>query len=480
MKRLLWAFLCLLLAAPWAAASAEEVYTTTVTKDMTIRATQSTSGKRLGGVEAGETIHILEYGGKWTLIAKDGVKGYVLSKNVVDLAAAGDYDDEATALYLGEASKQLSVRETRARSALKLQTIAEGETVYLLELGEEWHTVVKNGVLGYVLAEPVENIRPAREGIELPEGFAPFVAVYTARADVNLSIRWDQDEESRVIGTVYEDETVDVMEIDGAWARVRKGEADGYVLAEHLRYYRRYDPFGPTVPGVVVYPYAATALEDTDILDAESGELLRTVPAGAVMAVSALDGDMAVTLPYDRITGRIVATSHLDLRAVSGWEQAQSGDLISVFSTYYDPAQETPTQIGRLHNITQGVERLQNVVVPAGATFRFNDYCAPYTRANGYMEGPIINYVSSKKLGYGGGICQVSTTLYDAVLQIPIEIVKQQVHSSYGISYAPLDMDAAVGAGNLDLRLQNVLPYDVRFELQAVGGVLTVFVYRAS
>lgn len=54
------------------------------------------------------------------------------------------------------------------------------------------------------------------------------------------------------------------------------------------------------------------------------------------------------------------------------------------------------------------------------------------------------------------------------------------MHSSYGISYVPLDMDAAVGAGHLDLRLQNTLPYDVRFVLQAVGGVLTVRVYRAS
>ena len=96
------------------------------------------------------------------------------------------------------------------------------------------------------------------------------------------------------------------------------------------------------------------------------------------------------------------------------------------------------------------------------------------------MEGPIINYVSSQKLGYGGGICQVSTTLYNAILQIPIEVIKQQVHSSYGISYVPLDMDAAVGNGNIDLRLRNTLPYDGRFVLQAVDGVLTVLVYRAS
>lgn len=193
-----------------------------------------------------------------------------------------------------------------------------------------------------------------------------------------------------------------------------------------------------------------------------------------------MQDDLSVTLPYDRITGRIRATGNLELEVVHAWDEARVGDLIAVFSTYYDPEQSNQTQIGRLHNIMQGVERLNNVIVPSGEKFYFNDYCAPYTKSNGYELGPIVNYVSSKKLGYGGGICQVSTTLYNAILQIPISVIKTQVHSSYGISYVPLDMDAAVGAGNLDLRLQNTLPYDVRFALQAVGGVLTVRVYRAS
>ena len=480
MKRLICAIIFLLLTALFALAAAAEVYTATVTKAMTIRATQSTSGKKLGSVEKNEVIHIIEYGGEWTRIRKGDVTGYVLSKNVVDLAAADGYDDEADALYLGESTKALTIRQKKDRSALKMQTLEEGETVYILELDTDWHTVIKNGVIGYVLAEPVANIRPAHDDVELPEGFAPFAANYSAQADVNLSIRREQDADSRVIGTVYEDEWVDVMEVDGEWARVRKNDADGYVFASHLRYFKRYDPYGPYVPGVTFYPYAALALEETEIYDAETDELLRTVPAGAIMAVSALDGEMTVTLPYDRITGRIRATGRLDLRAVCAWDSAKNGDLIAVFSTYYDPAQQTRTQIGRLHNIMQGVERVGGVVVAAGETFSFNEYCAPYSQSNGYQEGPIINYTSSTKLGYGGGICQVSTTLYDAILQIPIEVVKWQVHSSYGISYAPLDMDAAVGAGNLDLRLGNTLPYDIRFELQAEGGVLTVCVYRAS
>lgn len=476
-------FLSLLLGAVLPGLAEEILYTASVTKAMTIREKKSTSAKKLGSVEAGEFISIIEYGDTWTMIEKDGVTGYVLSKNVVDLAAASGYNDEADAQYLGVASKELTIRAEKSKSAKKLQTLEAGETVYILELGAEWHRVVKQGVTGYVLSDPVGEIQPAHEGIEVPEEFIPappFEAVYTATADVNLSIRKEKDTSSKLLGTVYENEDVEVMSTDGEWAYVRKGTVTGYVRADHLRYYMRNDPFGPYVPGVVWYPYAARTTSETEIYDSESGESLRTVPAGCIMAVSALDADMAVTLPYDRITGRIRATGNLELETVMPWDEAEMGDLIAVFSTYYDPAQETETQIGRLHNIMEGVTRLNDVIVAAGEKFYFNDFCAPYTKGNGYELGPIINYTSSKKLGYGGGICQVSTTLYNAILQIPIDVIKHYVHSSYGISYAPLDFDAAVGDGNIDLRLQNTLPYDVRFALQATGGVLTVRVYRAS
>lgn len=483
MKRIICLLLLLWLAAAGMTALAQVQYTATVTKNMTIREKKSTSAKKLGSVEANELISVIEYGSEWTLIEKDGVQGYVLSKNVVDLANAEGYNDAADAQYLGVADKELTVRSEQSRSALRMQTLEAGETVYILELGKEWHRVVKQGVEGYVLSSAVSGLTPAHEGIEIPEEFRepePFKAVYSATADVNLSIRREASADSRLLGTVYEGDSVDIMSIEGEWAYVQQGSVTGYVRADHLRYYKRYDPYGPYIPGVTRYPYAATAKQETEIYEDGTGTQLRTVPAGAVMAVSALDGAMSVTLPYDRTTGRIHATGGLELEAVKPWDEAQMGDLIAVFSTYYEPEQTTDAQIGRLHNIMEGVTRLNDVVVPAGEKFYFNDFCAPYTKGNGYELGPIVNYVSDKKLGYGGGICQVSTTLYDAILQIPIEVIKQQVHSAYGISYVPLDMDAAVGAGNIDLRLRNTLPYDVRFALQAVGGVLTVRVYRAS
>ena len=391
--------------------------------------------------------------------------------------------DAAQTQFTAVADKPLTIRRTKSKSALRMQSLEAGETVYVLELGEEWHKVVKQGMVGYALAGAISHVTPAHEGVLLPDKYeepALFEAVYTAQAQINLSVRRNPDAGSKLLATVYKGEWVDVMAIDGEWAYVRKDGEVGFLLAEHLRYFKRYDPYGPFIPGVTWYPYAAMALEETAIVHSETGEVLRTVPEGAIMVVSEVGEDQSVTLPYDRITGRIMDTDNLQFETVVPWDEAQMGDLVAVFSTYYDKEQNTLAEQNRLHNMQQGVQRLNDVIVPAGEKFYFNDYCAPYTKANGYLEGPIINYVSSDKLGYGGGICQVSTTLYDAILQIPIEVIKQQVHSAYGISYAPLDMDSAVGKGNIDLRLRNTLPYDVRFAMQLVGGVITVRVYRAS
>ena len=239
MKRRLSTLLLALLLAVFASASAEEIlYTGTVSKPMTIRAKKSTSAAKLGSVETGELINIIEYGSEWTKVDQNGVVGYVLTRNVEDLAAAAGYNDEADAQYLGVAERSLTIRAEESKSAQKLQQLEEGETVYITELGQEWLAVVKQGVKGYVLADRVNDLRPAHDGIELPEDYqisTSFTAVYSATADVNLSIRKEKDEDAKLIGTVYENESVDVMELDDQWARVKKGDADGYVLRSHLR-----------------------------------------------------------------------------------------------------------------------------------------------------------------------------------------------------------------------------------------------------
>ena len=181
MKRRLSTLLLALLLAVFASASEEILYTGTVSKTMTIRAKKSTSATKLGSVETGELINIVEYGSEWTKVDQNGVVGYVLTRNVEDLAAAAGYNDEADAQYLGVAERNLTIRAEESKSAQKLQQLEEGETVYITELGKEWLAVVKQGVKGYVLADRVNDLRPAHDGIELPADYRPASRRCTAR-----------------------------------------------------------------------------------------------------------------------------------------------------------------------------------------------------------------------------------------------------------------------------------------------------------
>ncbi|MCR4708210.1 MAG: VanW family protein [Clostridiales bacterium] len=482
--------LCLILLLPARIFAEGEgiLYTGRVTKNMTIRATRSTSGKKLGGVAAGEFVRIREYGEKWTEIEADAgaeaggsVTGYILSKNVEDLTAAAGYDDEGEALYAGVAGQELTLRAGKSRSAQRMQRIAEGEAVYVTSLEGEWLGAVKHGIRGYVLAEPVRDLKALRGGEEVPEEYRSppaFEPHYTAEADLTLHIRKKADADAPSLGTVAEDERVEVMEAQDGWAYVRKGKAEGFVLAPHLKHYRKSDPYGPLIPGTRAYPSAAHLEEDTEIFDAETGERLRTLPAGAIVAIDEPETGGGATLPYHRVTAKIPKLTDCWLEEVVFWADAQPGELLAIYSTFFDPEPENETGRGRIFNIEEGVRRIGGAVIAPDEVFSFNALCAPYTKGNGYELGPIINYVSSQKTGYSGGICQVSTTLYNAALLIPIEIVRQQPHSSYGIFYAPLDLDAAVGAGNLDLKLRNALPYPIVIDSRTEGGVVTIRIYR--
>ena len=138
MKRRFSTLLLALLLAVFASASAEEIlYTGTVSKPMTIRAKKSTSAAKLGSVETGELINIVEYGSEWTKVDQNGVVGYVLTRNVEDLAAAAGYNDEADAQYLGVAERNLTIRAEESKSAQKLQQLEEGMTLFTFGLAKK-------------------------------------------------------------------------------------------------------------------------------------------------------------------------------------------------------------------------------------------------------------------------------------------------------------------------------------------------------
>ncbi len=109
-----------------------------------------------------------------------------------------------------------------------------------------------------------------------------------------------------------------------------------------------------------------------------------------------------------------------------------------------------------IYNIRLSSEVINGILVKPQEIFSFNKYVGPAEKADGYKESTIIaNGVFVN--GYGGGICQVSSTLYNASLLANLPIVERYNHSVYGeaTKYVPLGQDAAIFYGFKDLRFKN-------------------------
>src|SRR5660397_244472 len=118
------------------------------------------------------------------------------------------------------------------------------------------------------------------------------------------------------------------------------------------------------------------------------------------------------------------------------------------FTTYFSPSNQA-----RAGNIRQVAQILDNTVIRPGEIFSFNKTAGPRTKAAGFDAAPLIRG-GMLTPGVGGGICQVSTTLFNSVFFAGLPVVERHPHSFF-IEHYPMGRDAAVSYGTLDFRFRD-------------------------
>lgn len=113
-------------------------------------------------------------------------------------------------------------------------------------------------------------------------------------------------------------------------------------------------------------------------------------------------------------------------------------------------------------NAIRAAQALDGAVIEPGAVLSFNHVVGPWTADRGYLKAP-VSYSGEMLPAWGGGVCQTSTTLYNAALLAGLEIVERHRHQ-WAPQYAPLGRDAAVAQYDIDLRIRNPHPWPVRIE----------------
>lgn len=266
--------------------------------------------------------------------------------------------------------------------------------------------------------------------------------------------------------------TVTVYDYKDGWYLIKYKKDKGWAKDKWLWAFRSLDPLNYQVPG---YTKEAGILILTENV-AINGDAFRNIEAipGCILTVSDVN--------ENSFTVRVWRES-IDIPRSAGaysqfvpWQDAAPGDLIGGFSTYYTPRQGAPLHLARQHNIAVGCEYLNDYILQPNETFSFNTTCGPYRCSKGYKNAKNISKTGQ---GIGGGVCQVTTTLFNAVLGLPMLITEWGTHQYTGVDYVPVSFDAAVSS-ILDFKFTNLMDYPVRFFATAQSGVITVLIYRAG
>ncbi|WP_243108692.1 VanW family protein [Clostridium rectalis] len=146
---------------------------------------------------------------------------------------------------------------------------------------------------------------------------------------------------------------------------------------------------------------------------------------------------------------------------------------ISSFPTSY-----TTSNSNRSTNIELCTRTIDKKLVMPGETFSFNDTTGERGEKNGYKPAKVI--VGDKFVDdFGGGVCQVSSTLYNAILRANI-LPTERTHHTFASTYVPLGMDATVDYGNIDYKFKNTLPYPIYIEGVINNKTVTFNIYSNS
>lgn len=131
---------------------------------------------------------------------------------------------------------------------------------------------------------------------------------------------------------------------------------------------------------------------------------------------------------------------------------------------------------GRWHNLALALRHINNILLYPGQTFSFMDAMPPFTKGNGWQDAPVI-VDGDMQTGLGGGVCQVSSTLYNAARRAGMKILERHHHAK-AVPYVPPGCDATVAEHPLlDLRFQNALDRPVLIRAWLAGGAVRTVIY---
>lgn len=367
--------------------------------------------------------------------------------------------------------------------------------VPLLALAEEDVSFSPDGLTGEVEVEGVADGEEesaveadAAGQIASIEGLTPLYTTVIKPFVSNgttIRMRAQQSGDSEVVCAIRAREPITVYAVYPSYVLAEYNGKVGYIIRTWVdENMVTLDPVNTPPYGVVPAQYVATLTHDqTPVYMAPStgSEINDIRPCkGSKVAVLEFVNGFAKVL-YWRSYGYIEASELTDLVVVAQGEEPLSEETpIAAFCSFFAYNTGSEATEGRCKNIVRSCELMTRVMQP-GESLDFNAQIGPYKKANGYFPAPVL-IDGGSQLGYGGGTCQSSSTLYNTVRQIPqITILKRRPHGPGCARYLPMHQDAAVGNADLNFVFRNDCDYPIRILAESTGeGTLCIQIFKGE
>jgi vancomycin resistance protein YoaR len=205
---------------------------------------------------------------------------------------------------------------------------------------------------------------------------------------------------------------------------------------------------------------------------AVAGGKIRIVPSAPGLALDVPASATRVLAAAKRTGDRSAVLALSEAQPKRTTEQAKAMGIVGTvgaYETFYGGV------ANRIHNVQLVAHLVDHKFIAPGATFSFNDTTGERSAAKGFLEAPVI-VNGELQTGLGGGVCQVSTTVFNAAYEAGLPITSRTNHALY-ISHYPLGRDATVDYPNIDLKFVNDTGHWLLLRTWVGSSSLTVALY---
>ncbi|MDP3792170.1 MAG: VanW family protein [bacterium] len=198
---------------------------------------------------------------------------------------------------------------------------------------------------------------------------------------------------------------------------------------------------------------------------ATQGQRLKINESAALIAFSILNDKGSASLMFDQIAPEVTLDkiNNLGITTLLGKGESDYGNSPS----------------SRIHNIKVGMNKFNGIILKPGEEFSFNDYLGEVDERSGYQSELVIK--GGKLIyEYGGGLCQVSTTVFRAAIMSGLDITERKPHSFSVQYYSPQGFDATIYPGVVDLKFTNDTGGHVLIQTRLIESKLIVEIYGSQ